>query len=290
MKKIWAILLTTSMLFSTVATFASAADTDVSTTDTYQYVNVATKAAIKCDTGYDFPSGTNVKNIIDISKTSLAIVPSGSGLVFDLGKEYNVTKINVTNEYNENRDDTYILQGSKDGSSYVQLTTFSRDEAKHTAYDYYNTEKTFNNAESYRYYRIITAETASGKDMCFTDVQLLIYYNIQPANWERTRVSSPTPATAVTSDARLSSASQIADDNITGSYCQADAGAEYIKYDLGQTYSITELSCIYRGANKVFGIYASKDDTNYDMIYFAKNSGGGYSNPSNTGTIYLDAP
>ena len=122
--------------------------------------------------------------------------------------------------------------------------------------------------------------------MCFTDVQLLINYNIQPANWEIKRViSSLEPTTAVTSDGSLKSASLIADNITTGDYCQADAGAEYIKYDLGQTYSITELSCIYRGENKDFGIYASKDDTNYDMIYFAKNSGGGYDNPSNTGTI-----
>ena len=287
MKKIWTIFLTASMLFSSADAFAGVAYSEVSMTDTYQYVNVATKAAIKCDTGYDFQIN-DAKYIIDISKTSYAVVPSGSGLVFDLGKEYNVTKINVTNEY---RDDTYILQGSKDGNSYVQLTTFSKNEATHTAYEYYNTEKTFSNADSYRYYRIITAETASSHHMCFTDVQLLINYNIQPANWEIKRViSSLEPTTAVTSDGSLKSASLIADNITTGDYCQADAGAEYIKYDLGQTYSITELSCIYRGENKDFGIYASKDDTNYDMIYFAKNSGGGYDNPSNTGTIYLDAP
>ena len=85
------------MLFSSADAFAGVAYSEVSTTDTYQYVNVATKAAIKCDTGYDFQIN-DAKYIIDISKTSYAVVPSGSGLVFDLGKEYNVTKINVTSE------------------------------------------------------------------------------------------------------------------------------------------------------------------------------------------------
>ena len=87
MKKIWTIFLTASMLFSSADAFAGVAYSEVSTTDTYQYVNVATKAAIKCDTGYDFLAGTDAKNIIDISKTSNAVVPSGSSLVFDLGKE-----------------------------------------------------------------------------------------------------------------------------------------------------------------------------------------------------------
>lgn len=127
--------------------------------------------------------------------------------------------------------------------------------------------------------------------MAIADVQLLVNYNIQPANWEKSRVISNLDVKVAVSsdDVNMTSHSQMTDDNIEGAYAQAAAGAEYILYDLGQIFPITELRAIYRGESAAFSIFGSADGNTYDLIYTAITTGAYYS-PDDTGSIYLDRP
>ncbi len=289
MKKLLAFILSASMAFSSLcgAAFAS----DIAESDTYQWVNVATKATITCGSGDNggFLTYTPT-NIIDASKTSYALAPAGTeGIVFDLGKEYAVTKLDITLYPHHT---AFILQGSNDGAEYTNIKTVEFTEAEVTDDTLLNKIEEFENNTTYRWYRIAPVENSAGtRTMAIADVQLLVNYNIQPANWEKSRVISNLDVKVAVSsdDVNMTSHSQMTDDNIEGAYTQAAAGAEYILYDLGQIFPITELRAIYRGESAAFSIFGSADGNTYDLIYTAITTGAYYS-PDDTGSIYLDRP